>query len=898
MPINRDITDFFKPFMTPRPKRAADELYEDISAEQSDPKRRIGTSPHLKERHVNIAIRNEHESTKRATPTPPQRGTPEATSKPTSRDSAGSPAPPSSSLASVSSGTTASQSLPTLPTPEAAANGEVQNTLNTSFSSLSSLPPSSQITSSSSRRVIHHGLIAVKSSDSEDEDSDSSLEDLDEMIVRSRTTLPSPPETTPRTNTPIAMKYQLRNRDGRSSGAARSTLQLPSPPETKYKFSLNSLVAQSKKHTVAEARITKAKALLELSDGTDTPELDDAGVVRDGSGANDMEVRLTAAVSGDGQEDDTAQRVLQAVKRTEGLLQEKVWHLFNEGERNERSWEPFPRDSLSMAGWTTVLKGESNFPGFNSHLLTQIAEPQARQQAFLSGFTRDMIAFEVLPDEVVSWILHELCFESKDDLNHAYIATLEESPEQVKKLLNPETLGQLLRTLGAKEQTISREERGDLKLTPMAWNPNTEAAIGIEVDSPPAVSRCSQVGDDSTHEELALTLAIKTSLSSESRNHGLTTCLCISFDHAILESASLQNSTQDAIAALVASIPASELESALFTTSRTIFYALTSTSLRALLLHSLPDFSPPLNTLKRRLALAFFFDSATYLTHPLHDPQLAGGIVAHLRTPAFAVNDRTDFAALRATVSILDTAVASGFSDLSFSAPFPSSSSTTEAAEKEKEKEKAFNADIDALTTALAALSNRIVGFGTAHLKRTEAKAVLDRLVYRLSYAVRTSRRRKSGVFGGGGGGGGGGGFGGVDGALVPAIVTPAAASSSTRMAHIHKSFGKHLLPSRTIFVHDGVGAGAEKEKEKEKAFNADIDALATALAALSNRIVGFGTAHLKRTEAKAVLDRLVYRLSYAVRTSRRRKSGVFGRGGGGGGFGGVDGALEKFLLR
>ncbi|KAL2354518.1 hypothetical protein BJ546DRAFT_1061534 [Cryomyces antarcticus] len=708
MPINRDITDFFKPFMTPRPKRAVDELYDDISAEQSDSKRRIGPSPHLKERHVNIAIRNEHEDAKRATSTPPQRRTPEATSKPTSRDSAGSPAPPSSSLTSVSSGTTASQSLPRPPTPKAAANNEVQNTLNTSFSSLSSLPPSSQITSSSSRRVIHHGLMAVKSSDSEDVNSDSSLEDLDEIIVRNRTTLPSPPETTPHTNTPIATKYN-------------------------YVTVRNSPVAQreSKKHTAAEARITKAKALLELSDGTDTPELDDAGVVRDGSGANDMEERLTAAVGGDGQEDDTAQRVLQAVKRTEGLLQEKVWHFFNEGERNEKSCEPFPRDSLAMAGWTTVLK-----------------EPQARQQAFLSGFTRDMVAFEVLPDEVVSWMLYELCYEPKDYLNHAYIATLEESPEQVKKLLNPETLGQLLRALGAKEQAISKEDQGSLKLTPIAWNPNNPKP------KPPSGLKWI----------LHLLCRVAPSLSSESRDHGLTTCLCMSFDHTILESASLQNRTQDAIAALVASIPASELDSALFTTSRTIFYALTSTSLRALLLHSLPDFSPPLNTLKRRLALAFFFNSATYLTHPLHDPELAGAIIAHLRTPAFAINDRTDFAALRATVSILDTAVASGFSDLSFSAPLPSSSSsTTEAAEKEKEK--AFNADIDALTTALAALSNRIVGFGTAHLKRTEAKAVLDRLVYRLSYAVRTSRRRKSGVFGRGGGGGGGGG-GGWDGAF------------------------------------------------------------------------------------------------------------------------------------
>ncbi|KAK5288551.1 hypothetical protein LTR16_003325 [Cryomyces antarcticus] len=439
MPINRDITDFFKPFMTPRPKRAADELYDDISAEQSDSKRRIGPSPHLKERHVNIAIRNEHEDAKRATSTPPQRRTPEATSKPTSRDSAGSPAPPSSSLTSVSSGTTASQSLPRPPTPKAAANNEVQNTLNTSFSSLSSLPPSSQITSSSSRRVIHHGLMAVKSSDSEDVNSDSSLEDLDEIIVRNRTTLPSPPETTPHTNTPIATKYNYVT----SSGAARSTLQLPSPPETKYKFSLNSLVAQSKKHTAAEARITKAKALLELSDGTDTPELDDAGVVRDGSGANDMEERLTAAVGGDGQEDDTAQRVLQAVKRTEGLLQEKVWHFFNEGERNEKSCEPFPRDSLAMAGWTTVLKGGSNFSGFNSHLLTQIAEPQARQQAFLSGFTRDMVAFEVLPDEVVSWMLHE-----------------RKQHQQIPQYLSDDHVS-VLRTKRLSESCIHRHIRGE-----------------------------------------------------------------------------------------------------------------------------------------------------------------------------------------------------------------------------------------------------------------------------------------------------------------------------------------------------------------------------------------------------------------------------------------------------
>lgn len=109
-------------------------------------------------------------------------------------------------------------------------------------------------------------------------------------------------------------------------------------------------------------------------------------------------------------------------------------------------------------------------------------------------------------------------------------------------------------------------------------------------------------------------------------------------------------------------------------------------------------------------------------------------ILHRLSKPPFTITKKTDYASLAALVTFLDALVDSGFSI------FPII---------DNEEEKVFNENVDALARQLRNLSGRILDSGASHLKRTECKVVLDRLVYRLEFAVRTKAMPRKNLFGG-----------------------------------------------------------------------------------------------------------------------------------------------------
>lgn len=64
------------------------------------------------------------------------------------------------------------------------------------------------------------------------------------------------------------------------------------------------------------------------------------------------------------------------------------------------------------------------------------------------------------------------------------------------------------------------------------------------------------------------------------------------------------------------------------------------------------------------------------------------------------------------------------------------------------EEQKQFNKEIDRLSRAVKDMFTRIVDAGTAHMKRTEAKDVMESLHARLEFAVRTTPKPKRDIFG------------------------------------------------------------------------------------------------------------------------------------------------------
>ena len=176
--------------------------------------------------------------------------------------------------------------------------------------------------------------------------------------------------------------------------------------------------------------------------------------------------------------------------------------------------------------------------------------------------------------------------------------------------------------------------------------------------------------------------------------------------------------------------------------------------LRCRVISSLPAASERAHHLRRALALhlvAGFTRSEDY-RFDLTSSDWVAIIMSRLRSaPEFHISQITNYSLFDSLVGILDIAVDAGFanpvsrSSISMPAkskPLLNRSSDTPSAES------SFNSQIDTLTQQLRQMSNSIRGSGTSHLRRTEAKATLDRLIVRLEHGVRTRPKARKGIFG------------------------------------------------------------------------------------------------------------------------------------------------------
>ena len=159
---------------------------------------------------------------------------------------------------------------------------------------------------------------------------------------------------------------------------------------------------------------------------------------------------------------------------------------------------------------------------------------------------------------------------------------------------------------------------------------------------------------------------------------------------------------------------------------------ISDTNLRLQLLQIIPAWSPRLISFRQQLALAIFFKDVHYISEQpekLLDLKL---IAQRLQYPTYNINHATDFAELAASISILSIGIDCGNPPI-----LPMF----------KEQEREFNKDVDLLSSITKDMSDDIVDTGATHMRRTEAKEVLDQLQRRLQYAVRTKPKRKN-IFG------------------------------------------------------------------------------------------------------------------------------------------------------
>ena len=164
-----------------------------------------------------------------------------------------------------------------------------------------------------------------------------------------------------------------------------------------------------------------------------------------------------------------------------------------------------------------------------------------------------------------------------------------------------------------------------------------------------------------------------------------------------------------------------------------VFNSITDASLRLRLLQSILASSYRLILLRRRLALACFFQDIGYSRQQTDDTLDLNRIARHLEGPHFMISNATNYGELAARIGLLSIAIDSGD---------PSSTPCN------TEEEKVFNQDVDVLSLKIKSMFADIVDTGASHMGRTEAKEVLEAFQYRLSYGIRTKVPPKKCMFG------------------------------------------------------------------------------------------------------------------------------------------------------
>lgn len=242
-------------------------------------------------------------------------------------------------------------------------------TISSSLTSLSSTPTVVSA-AETTRKVIcksesERKSRVIRSSDTEeddeyrsDSDSDSSLEDLTVILARGKNSATSNAQTgtnhindTNEVGNGGRRSTRLRNVQSSHSSGNKARVE-SAVPKTDYKFSLGSLLDKASEEEAAQARLAAIKARIDAMSKLQR----DRALSRKGC---DIDEKLLASVVRDDEDEDgneRAQRVLQAMERTDALRMDCVWHCFADGWLSPPS-NPFPVHSLPNAGWQTLLKG-------------------------------------------------------------------------------------------------------------------------------------------------------------------------------------------------------------------------------------------------------------------------------------------------------------------------------------------------------------------------------------------------------------------------------------------------------------------------------------------------------------------------------------------------------------
>lgn len=645
--------------------------------------------------------------------------------------------------------------------------------------------------------------VIAASDDEDDDDSsfDSSDDDLPDLFAE------------PKTEVPVSIRANGSPTRGPSSKRVASAKFVVSPINfnKKHKFDMKAIM----KHTQTEKRIAESEKRVEKlmaeSDEEEKKKAEPLAVKKEDAttSLHDDMVKMMSEAE-DSQDEYKKEKLLRAVKRTETISQRKQWYFFDDAHEKKVV------DDLSIGF-------RNKFPQQAATGAWKVLAPQKGRMDLIERGVAYHLQYKLrsIPDEIFIWIVDELPFVKTRRLRESNLRLLGICPEQAGRLLTPERITQLFRTIGTPKRCLE--------------TPSSSASKDKIDQKKPDPGSPYNTDRDWTPLRTVLHILSETAggLSIDSLTRSTALLLRLGMDSHIRRNADLHSTFRQTLINLVEAVPSSSFDTFCLSCCESLYSLTTDSSLLADALRALPYQTPKLVNLRRRLALAFLFASASTDLSPspfgpgssvpspieefsLSDPSETFSLpllLAYLDiSPHFQTTRSSSseyYFTLSAQADLLRIAISDGDppSPSPSSPPVPSSrtsplpaplpqapppkplpfttpatssktssrflSSSSVFVSKTDPATKSHNRQIDFLSKRVRTLWSNIhdaSGASSADTSRMEAKIKLKDLERKLEWAVRTKPVSRTNIFGmktsSFGAAGGGRGFGGGSGML------------------------------------------------------------------------------------------------------------------------------------
>ncbi|KAJ5542689.1 hypothetical protein N7461_008692 [Penicillium sp. DV-2018c] len=565
-----------------------------------------------------------------------------------------------------------------------------------SFQSVDSTTPlpSQSESFQGNQRIMKDGKEIVISSDGEDTESISFLEDPETLFAMAKFKKKAAPA-------PVTF-----------------TKRIASPK--KYRHTLDSLVHAAVDDHEAEAAVSRAKANFtqSLLNGSAN------GNGTSGSGYALNESMLISALDED-EDGVSGQRLIGAIRRTDALDNARAWSFFDCTQTLPPAPE-FPRDLFS--------------PGTSMEILN---DSNARERLFISGeFIQMALSKGLLPDEFVLWMFHSVPYERRENLSNAYYRILKVchyrhteftlastnpmhkniNVERLRLLIRPAHIDDLFSRLGARTQALDSSQ----KTTP---------------DSSQFITPASGLKDHATLISVLGLLRETAGLFAEDTQEKVILLLLrLTLDASLTSNFTLSSELQRTINAVLDPVNFAEFNAD--DLLRRVFLACYNTiddvCLQSHIIYHLLPTSPWSALLRSRLAVSFLLRSPKPLTEPPEKVlDLKRITMLLLRDERFQIQKFKsmidyDWRELSALACLLNAAIDSSALELNYRGDLT---------------EKDYNAAVDRLAAQVKTIFCSIHDSGAAHVTRTVAKSELEALHYRIVYSVRSKPPPKRSIF-------------------------------------------------------------------------------------------------------------------------------------------------------